>query len=66
MTETTTVVVGARRTRRRRKVKTRIGSLVLGTIQSDFATVEQTHQNSLPKSAVLVTLAIVATIYENI
>jgi hypothetical protein len=71
MTETTMatvemVVVDLKRRTRKRKVKTRIESLDPGMIQSGFATAEPIRQNSPPKNAVLVTLANVATIYENI
>jgi hypothetical protein len=72
MTETTmatvemAVVEPKRRRTRKRKVKTRIESLDPGMIQSGFATAEPIRQNSPPKNAVLVTLANVATIYENI
>ena len=61
------VVVEQRRRRtRKRRVKIRIGSSDPGMIQSGFATAEPIRQNSLPKNAVLVTVAIVVMTYENI
>jgi hypothetical protein len=65
ITETLVEVVVEARRRKRRKVKTRIESLDLGTIQSDFATAEPTHLNSPQRNAALGTRAIVATIYGN-
>lgn len=67
ITQTIVVAVVEGKTRRRkRKVRIRIGSLDLGTIHSDFATVEPTHQSSLRRNAALVTRATVATICGNI
>jgi hypothetical protein len=60
------VVEPKRRRTRKRKVKTRIESLDPGMIRSGFATAEPIRQNSPPKNAVLVTLAIVVMTYENI
>jgi len=58
------VLVEARR--KKRKARTRIENLALGTIPSDSATVEPTRQNFLRRNVVLVLRASVATICGNI
>ena len=63
--ETIVEVLGEAR-RRKRKARTRIENLDPGTIPSDFATVEPTHQNFLQRNAVLVIHASVPTICGNI